>query len=351
MNLQEARNILGVGQNASKDEIKKAYKRLAMKWHPDRHSDEDKKKEASQKFSRISSAHDILVNPQKSHQNNFQGFSSHARDWFNDRKNKYNPMEHGQDIFSYVKITLEESALGVNKKVKINKPCVCDSCKGLGMKEGSSRTDCSSCNGSGFIVTRQKIMGMNAEFNTRHNCPTCQGVGSVIAPKDSCEKCNGRKRINKVEEVDIEIPSGVRNGIKLGSNGLGGEGISGGRNGRLLIDIAVDEHEHYKIIDDTNDLRLNYNISYSQHYNGDIIEIKTIYGDKIDVKIPPCHNTIDPIVKIGYGLPSLLSVNSRVNFIEKGNLYIYLNVKGPEEKYKKIIEELDYKVENPIESY
>lgn len=347
MNLQEARNILGVSPDASKDDIKKAYRSMAMKWHPDRQTGEEKKKEASEKFAKISTAHEILLDPQQAQGGFFRNHNSMNRDWFNERKKRYSPMQHGKDIFTHITISLEEAVKGLSKKIRINRPCVCSSCNGLGMKNGASRRDCSSCNGSGYVVMRQKIMG--AEFNTRHNCPTCQGVGSIIAPEDNCKICKGRKTVNKFEDVDIDIPSGVRTGIKLGANDLGGEGIAGGRNGRLFIDIEVDEHEHYKIIEETDHLRLNYNISYGQHYSGETIEIKTIYGDKIDVKIPPSHNIIDPIIKHGHGLPDRPFINS--NNTEKGDLHIYLNIKGPHDMKEKVIDELKYKVENPIENY
>lgn len=347
MNLQEARNILGVGPNASKDEIKKAYRRLAMNWHPDKQP-EEKKKEASEKFAKISTAHDILSNPQKAQQSHFSGFNQ-SRQWYQERKRKYNPMRSGEHVYTSTKITLEEAVRGVSKKIKINRPVVCDSCDGNGMKKGRERTECASCNGTGIVTIRQKIMG--AEFNARHNCPTCQGVGSIIEPKDACDKCRGKKTINKYEDVTIEIPSGVRNGMKLGANELGGQGIAGGANGRLFIDIMVEDHEHYKTIEDSDDLRLNYNISYGQHYHGDAVEIQTIYGDKIEIKIPPCHDTINPIIKDGYGLPSLPDSIRRMTLSEKGDLYIYLNVKGPKEEKESMMESLNYRVENPIENY
>lgn len=350
MNLNEARNILGVSNNASEEEIKKAYKRLAIKWHPDRHSEESKS-EAEEKFAKISAANDILLNPEKASQNRFGGFH---QEWYQQRKRTYSPIQHGEDILSSTTITLEDAVQGIRKKINVNKPFVCKTCNGLGLKKGKKRTECSSCNGSGSVTIRQKVMG--AEFHGRHTCPACQGVGSIIKAEDACEDCKGKKTIVKPDSIEIDIPSGVRDGMKLGANDLGGEGIAGGRNGRLFIDISVDEHEHYKIIDDGegNDLRLDYNISYYQHYHGDTVEIKTIYGDKIDVKIPPCHDVIDPIIKSGYGLPGPPNRPMRMHDIEKGDLKIYLNIYVPErleDEEVQAIEKLNYNVENKINDY
>jgi len=300
MNLTEARNTLGVKNNSSEEEIKKAYKSLAIKWHPDRHSDE-KKKEAEEKFAKISQAYDIICNPEKASGPNFHGGRHQGGEW--NRKKQYDPMEHGEDVLCNVKITLEEAVQGSKKKVKLKKPFVCKPCDGLGLKKGKKRSECPSCNGSGVVTIRQRMFG--GEFHARHNCPTCQGVGSLINSENACESCKGKKTVNKYTDVDLDIPSGVRTGMRLGSNGLGGEGVAGGPNGRLFIDIEVEEHKLYEIEEDTNDLNIVYNISYGQHYNGDTIEIRTIYGDKIDVKIPPQHNTIDPIIKPGYGLPGM----------------------------------------------
>ena len=344
MNLNELRNILGVTAESTPEEIKKAYRSKAMKYHPDRNPGD---KEAEENFRKVAEAYEILSDPEKVR----RASAGHPfRDWYQNAKRTYNPMQNGVDVSCHVTVTLEEAVNGTKKKVRINKPFVCDECSGLGLDKDKKRSDCPSCKGSGHVTMRHNVQGM--EFHGRHTCPTCQGVGSIIKPEDTCKKCKGKKTINNFDNVDIDIPSGVRGGVKLGANDLGGEGIAGGRNGRLFIDIIVSEHEHYKIIEDSDNLRLDYNISYYQHFYGDTIEIKTVYGDKIHVKIPPKHDVVNPIIKLGYGLPGLPDRFSRMGEITKGNLEIYLNVKAPEdEEQEKVLEKLKYEVHNSIENY
>lgn len=348
MNLNEARNILGVEVNASEEDIKKAYRILAMKWHPDKHG-EQKKKKASEKFTKISEAYDVLTNPEKATQNNFN-FQSQKRYW-QSRSKRYNPIQNGEDVFCDLSVTLEEAVQGTTKKVNIQKPVVCDLCHGTGLKSGKQRTECSSCKGGGYVSIRQRIMG--TEFYGRHTCPTCQGIGSIIENQNACEQCKTKKTIKKETSVDVQIPSGVRDGVKLGANSLGGEGIAGGNNGRLFVNVQVEEHEHYKIIEGTNDLRLDYNISYYDHYFGGSFQLKTIYGDTIIVKIPEKHNLIDPIIKLGYGLPGMPNKPMRNTMKEKGSLKIYLNVKAPDslDFEENVIKKLNYKVDNPVDYY
>lgn len=330
MNLTQARQILGVDEKSSHEEIKKAYKKLAVKYHPDKNPGDNS---AAKKFSDIQHAQDALLNPQKTN-NSF----------YREKHKPYDPFMVGDDLRCNVSITLEECARGCTKKIKINKPVMCKTCKGNGLKEKVERSICSTCHGVGYVSIN--FGGMHI----RNSCPSCRGIGSHIKPENRCSSCSGRRVVKENAEVEIEIPSGAFSGMIFKADGHGGEGIAGGPSGSLFIKIEVCNHEYFELIEDTLDLRLNYNISYRQHFYGDKIEIRTIYGDKILVEIPPKHNVINPIIKVGYGLPSIRRSGPD---IKKGDLKIYLNIQPPEslEKEEEIMNLLNYKVSNKVDKY
>ncbi len=287
MNLIEARQILGVPADASDQDIKKAYRKLAGKYHPDKNPDDPK--EAAEKFSQVSEAYEILSDPDKARKAG--GFHNMRA---NVRKQKYNPFTPGQDISITMSVTLEEAVKGVKKNIKVKRPVACSGCKGTGLAEGKERSECPTCQGYGFISHSQR-MG-NGNFVTRMPCPSCRGTGSYIPAENACKECGGKKWTSGWGEVEIDLPKGARSGMKFAIEGAGGEGLCGGPNGRLFIGVNVQEHEHYKFVENnSNDLRLNYNISYHQHYHGDEVEVTSIYGNKILIEIPPKHNLINPI--------------------------------------------------------
>lgn len=344
MNLSEARKILGVSKDASKDDIKKAYRSLAMKYHPDRNPDS---KEAEEKFKKISLAYEIINDPRKVKQSSPFGFNGFGGGF---RKKQYDPFQVGQDIHVSISITLEEAAKGVKKTMLFDRPSVCDSCDGRGLGKDKERSECPICKGKGFTTHHQK-MG-NGNFVMRSPCGACRGTGSYINPQDVCNKCGGKRYIKKNASVEANLPKGIRTGMTFSLEGEGGEGISGGPNGRLFIKPLVEDHKYYEFDPNSHyDLVLNYNISYYEHFYGTEIEVKSIYGNKIIVKIPPKSDVSKPIIKEGYGFPQLDQMGDNAF---KGDLHIYLNVvapDSPDEGGKAAIDKLQYEVANPIKEY
>lgn len=345
MNLSEARQILNVSADASEDEIKKAYRSLAMKHHPDRNPDD--KKAAEERFAKISAAYEILSDPDKARASSSFGFQGFANGF---RKKQYDPFQVGKDLVATVSITLEEAAKGVSKKIFFDRPVVCGTCNGNGLDEGKQRSECTACKGKGFVTHHQK-MG-NGNFVVRSPCPACRATGTFVSPEDFCKKCNGKRYSLKQASLDVDLPKGIKTGMTFSVDGEGGEGISGGPNGRLFVKTEVKEHDFYKF-DPNNqyNLMLDYNISYFDHFYGAEIELKSIYGNKIIVEIPPKFDTSKPIIKHGYGFPHLDRMG---NSAYKGDLHIYLNIVAPdslEDEAKAAIDKLKYEVANPIKEY
>ncbi len=319
---------LGVAKGASADEIKKAYRKLALQYHPDRNPGN---KEAEEKFKEAAEAYDVLSNEEKrarydrfGHQGMGGGFGgggygggmnmedifSQFGDIFGDgspfdgffgggrRKSDRGRGQRGSNLRVKVKLDLEEIANGVQKKIKVKKHVTCDTCHGIGAKDNNSYQTCGTCNGSGAVrKVTQTFLGQMATTTT---CPTCEGEGKVITNK--CTKCRGEGRIYGEEVVTIDIPAGVSEGIQLSMSGKGNAGVRGGYAGDLLINIEENPHPHLRRED--NNVLFTLVLNFADVALGTQVEVPTI-GGSAKIKIPKGTQSGKLFRLQGKGLPSI----------------------------------------------
>jgi len=296
--------ILGVSKDASSEEIKKAYKKLAKKYHPDLNKDAD----AADKFKEISEAAAVLGDPQKRHQYDqfgkadfgqggfdfrdfassgfdfrsifdeiFAGFGGQGFDIFGGRRQG---PRRGRDILYDIEITLEEAATGTKKIVEIDSYTECPACKGTGAKKKSDIVTCSECHGTGTVRhARRTPFGM---FATQTTCPKCRGTGEYT--ENPCTKCSGQGRIEKEIQFEVKIPAGVDNGIKLRVPGKGEAGEKGAPAGDLYVQVHVKKHKYFERRG--NDVYVEVPVPFATAALGGEIEVPTLKG-KTKIKIPP----------------------------------------------------------------
>ena len=301
--------VLGVDKNATEDQIKKAYRTIAIKYHPDRNPGN---KEAEEKFKEAAEAYDVLHDPQKRQQydqfgfdgpnmggfGGFGGASMNMDDIFSmfgdifgghagfggfggGSRSRGRQQYRGSDLRLKVRLSLDEIAHGVTKKFKVRKDVTCSCCKGTGAEAGSTSDQCPTCHGSGVIThTTQSIFGM---MQTQGICPTCNGEGTVI--KNKCKHCGGTGVEKGEEVVEIKIPAGVAEGMVVNVPGKGNAGQRKGINGD--IQVFIEEEENDTFIRDNNDLIYNLLLDFPTAALGGEIEIPTIEGTKLKVKMEP----------------------------------------------------------------
>jgi molecular chaperone DnaJ len=305
--------ILDVSKNASDDEIKSAYRKMAMKYHPDRNPGD---KDAEDKFKEAAEAYEVLMDPNKrarydrfGHEGvrgtGFQGFEnvndifsafsdifsgfgggSIFDDFFggttrSQRTRRYRTQGiQGSDLKVTLKLTLEEIADGVDKTLKIKKYHTCEECKGTGAKSGSGTVTCSTCNGTGEI--RQVSRSMFGQFINVSVCPTCSGEGKII--RDKCPVCEGEGRVKGDETIEVKIPAGVSSGNYIPLHGQGNAGIRGGHEGDLIV--VIEELPHKYFTREGDDIVLELTISITDAVLGTEIEIP-ILGGTAKLKIEP----------------------------------------------------------------
>jgi molecular chaperone DnaJ len=325
--------------------LKKAYRKQALRYHPDKnpgdHESEDKFKEAAE-------AYEVLNDPNKRSRydqyghagmgnNGFGGFGgggmsmedifSHFGDIFGRRGRTVN---RGSNLRVKVKLTLEEIANGVEKKIKVNKFIACNTCQGTGAKGGSSYTTCSTCKGTGHVTKiTSTFLG---QMQTSSTCPHCGGEGQIIT--DKCTDCAGNGIVKGEEVIAIRIPAGVAEGMQLSMGGKGNAAARGGVAGDLLIQIEEISHDLFDR--DGNNLHYEHFITFTDAALGTSIEIPAIDG-KVKVKIEPGTQSGKVMRLRGKGLPS-------VNAYEgKGDLLITVHVWTPKtlsKEEKSILEKL-----------
>tara|TARA_Y100000022_G_scaffold56579_2_gene48299 strand:- start:862 stop:1986 length:1125 start_codon:yes stop_codon:yes gene_type:complete len=343
MSKRDYYEVLGVNKSADESEIKKAYRKLAMKYHPDRNQGDA---EAEAKFKEASEAYSILYDKEKrSAYDQFghsavdgsaQGggfdfsssqFSDIFEDFFGDssffggggRRRKSN--NRGSDLRYDITINLEEAYLGKKFKVKIPTQVKCDDCSGSGANKGSSPITCNVCGGAGQVRSQQGF------FSIQQTCPQCQGSGSMIS--DPCKSCRGAGRIQKTKSLMVTIPKGVDDGSRIRLSGEGEAGPNGGQQGDLYIFVNVNEHEIFSR--EENHLFTEIPISMIDATIGGSIELPTIDGGKARLKIPEGTQTGDQFRLKSKGMP-----NVRNGGI--GDLYIQAKVETPVNLSKKQIE-------------
>ena len=354
--------VLGVSRGADAVEIKKAYRKLAIQYHPDKNPGN---KEAEEKFKEAAEAYDVLSNEEKRRRYDQFGHAGlgGGAEGFGGGMSKDDIFAHFGDIFGSfggfggfggggrrarrvnrgsnlrvkVKLTLEEIATGVEKKIKVKKYVACQHCQGTGAKEGSSYSTCSTCKGSGQVTRIQNtILG---QMQTTSTCPTCEGEGKIINEK--CTYCNGEGVELSEEVITLDIPAGVAEGMQLSLSGKGNAARRGGVNGDLIV--LVEEQEHPQLVRDGNDLLYNVFVSFPEAVLGDSAEIPTLEG-KVKVKVEPGTQPGKILRLRGKGLPD-------VNGYGKGDLLVKVNVwipKSLSKEDKKIVEKLkDYDVFKP----
>ncbi len=345
--------ILGVDKKASTEDIKKQFRKLAHKYHPDKQGgDEAKFKEINEAYQTLAdekkrSEYDMYGrafsggNSQQAGWGGFgaegfdfsgfagnQGFDFDLGDIFGDMFSGRGRSRRGRDISVDIQITFEESVFGVERKVLINKVGTCDTCKGSGAEAGSKTKTCETCNGKGKInETRRSFLG-SVTVNTV--CNTCHGRGEV--PEKSCKTCAGEGIIKKNEEIKIQIPAGIESGEMIRMTGKG-EAISGGQAGDLYIKIYVEAHKVWKR--DGADLRMDLNIKLTDALLGAEYTIKTLEGSELKIKIP-AGITFGEILRVkDKGVP--------LGGKNRGNLLIRVVINTPQKlnkKAQKLIEEL-----------
>lgn len=344
-------DILGVNKDASADEIKKAYKKMAIKYHPDRNPGD---KEAEEKFKEAAEAYNVLSDADKrARYDQFGkegvngaggfgggGFGGGFGDFdINDILNSVfgagfnfggfggggargggQPRYRGGDLRLKVRLTLEEVANGCTKKFKVKKHVVCPDCGGSGSESGHQPETCPDCHGTGYTVkTVRSIFGM---MQQQVACPRCGGEGKIISHK--CPKCHGEGTVHGEEVVEVQIPAGIQEGMVLNVPGKGHAAKRGGVPGD--IQVLIEEEQHPDFIRDENDLIYNLLLTVSQAALGDTIEIPTIDG-KARVNIKPGTQPGTRMRLRGKGLPS---VNSSGYSYGRGDIVINISVYIPE---------------------
>jgi molecular chaperone DnaJ len=345
--------ILGIAKNASEEEIKKAYRKLAIKYHPDKNPDD---KAAEEKFKEAAEAYEILSNPEKRQRYDQYGHagvggsSGHGGGGMNmdDIFSQFGDIfggafgfggggggrsggrrvNRGSNLRVKVKLTLSEIANGVEKKIKVNKYVGCKTCSGSGAKSGQYE-NCRMCNGTGvFTRVQQTILGA---MQTQTTCSSCNGEGRII--KDKCNTCHGDGIVRDEEVISINIPAGVAEGMQLSMQGKGNAAPRGGINGDLLIAIEEEEHPHLKR--EGNHLMYSLGVSFPDAALGTSAEIPAVDG-KVKIKIDPGTQSGKVLRLKGKGLPD-------VNGYGKGDLLVEISIFTPttlSNDEKKMIEQL-----------
>ena len=348
-------DVLGVGKSADATEIKKAYRKLAMKYHPDKNPGD---KEAEERFKEINEAYEVLSDETKrrnydqfGHEGvngqgfggaggfggqGFGGFDDIFGDIFGDmfgggfgggRQRRRGP-ERGADIKQRVNISFEEAAFGKKVQVKINRSEECEECNGSGAKPGTSKKTCPTCNGSGQVQSVQRTPFGN--IASTRTCSTCNGEGEVI--DSPCTKCHGKGSIRKTKTIEVDIPAGIDEGQMIKLGGQGELGSRGGPRGDLYIEVNVNAHPLFTR--EGYDVYLEMPITFAQATLGDKIQVPTLDG-KVEYEIPEGTQTGTVFRLKGKGIPKLRS-NVR------GDQYVKVTVEIPKklnDKQKELVRE------------
>ena len=350
--------VLGVSRDASDDDLKKAYRQLAKKYHPDMNPGD---KDAEAKFKEASEAYGVLSDPEKRRQYDqfghaafdqtagggggfdFSGmdvndiFSSFFGDGFDffgggsRRTRSANAPAKGANLRTSVRISFQEAVFGCKKEIQLNLKDPCPTCGGTGAKPGTSPETCSKCGGSGQVVfTQQSLFGMVRNVQA---CPDCRGTGRII--KDKCPNCRGDGYVTNRKTIEVTIPAGIDDGQSVRIREKGEPGINGGERGDLLVEVIVAPSTEFAR--DGYDIYSQVPISFTQAALGGDIRIATVDGDVI-YKVKPGTQTNTRVRLRGKGVPTLRNKDLR------GDHYVTLLVQTPESltaEQRRILEEFD----------
>ena len=349
---------LGVSKTASEDELKKAYRKLAMEHHPDRNKDN---KEAEEKFKEISEAYDTLKDPEKraaydrfgkggnpfgggggfggGGRGDFSGFGSAFSDIFEDMfggaggggGRASNGPQRGSDVQFTLEISLDDAYKGKDTKMKIPTVESCDSCKGSGSEGGGASEQCPTCSGSGRVRATQGF------FTIERTCPTCNGQGTVV--KNPCKKCSGQGRVRGEKTLTVNIPAGIEDGRRIRLSGEGEAGARGGPKGDLYVLINVKPHTFFRR--DGANLYCRVPLPMTTAALGGTIDVPIIEGAKTSIKIPPGTQTGQQLRLKGKGMSIMRSTS-------RGDMYIEIFVEIPvnlDKKQVDLMKQLDDSLE------
>lgn len=357
--------ILGVNRSASNEEIKSAYRKLAMKYHPDQNQGD---KEAEDKFKEVAEAYEVLRDPDKrnmydrfgheglrggSYGGGFHdpfdifrevfggGFGSIFDDFFGTRQggSRRRDRQRGRDLQIKLKLTLEEIASGITKQIKVKKLVACDACNGSGMKKGSEASTCPQCQGSGEV--REVSQSIFGRFVNITICSRCNGKGTIIT--DPCPDCRGEGIMHGEDFVEIKVPAGVADGNYMTIRGSGNVGPNNGESGDLIVVMVEQSHDFFTR--NGNDVIFELPLSFPEVALGTEVEIPTLEIENdskgknnkmVKINIPPGTQSGKIFRLRGKGFPEL-------NSYRKGDLLVQVKVWTPEklsQREKELLEEL-----------
>ena len=331
MKIQDPYKVLGISKDASADDIKKAYRKLAMKYHPDRNKDNPG---AEEKFKEVSSAYGVLSDPQRRAQYdsgpNLGGFGFGSdfgfqseefgfdfADIFGDlfgathRRGGRRKSQKGRNINFDLHLGFEDAAYGCDQKIEIPRKASCAQCSGTGASAGSTIHSCNVCSGAGRIKTQQGFMTVVTE------CNSCGGTGKTV--KDPCTGCAGTGRVNVSEEIVIKIPAGVDTGHKLKIDRMGEPGIRGGPPGDMIIRIVVKDSNKFRR--EGCDVHSNIFVTFTDAVLGKQIPVETLHGTE-KIVIPPGTQPGAVFRIRSSGIP-------RLNHTSIGDHYVHVKIKTP----------------------
>ena len=343
--------VLGLAKNASKDDIRKAYRKLAMKYHPDRNPDS---KEAEDKFKEVKEAYEILYDEEKRTAYDRYGhagvdpngmggmgggagmggadFADAFGDIFGDifgggRRGGGGPrVQRGADLRYSLEISLEQAATGFDTEIRVPSWENCETCKGSGAKAGTSPRTCTTCNGAGAVRMQQGF------FSVQQTCPTCHGSGQEIT--DPCTSCDGVGRVRKTKTLQVNIPAGIDDGMRIRSTGNGEPGVNGGPSGDLYVEIHLKKHGIFER--DEDDLHCELTIPFTTAALGGEIEVPTLTG-RGEITIPEGTQAGKVFRLRGKGIKGVRSSYP-------GDLYCHIQVETPvrlSEEQKNILRQFE----------
>ena len=348
--------VLGLAKGASEDDIKKAYRKLAMKYHPDRNQGEGAKV-AEEKFKEVKEAYEMLSDPQKRqaydqfghagvdpNAGGFRpggpegfgngGFAEAFGDIFGDifgqggggRRGGGQQVYRGADLSYAMEITLEEAALGKEAQIRIPSWEDCDTCHGSGAKPGTSAKTCTTCSGAGVVQMRQGF------FSVQQTCPHCRGTGKIIP--EPCTTCGGKGRIQKHKTLEVKIPAGINEGQRIALRGHGEPGTHGGPAGDLYVEIRIKQHDIFER--DGDDLHCTVPVSIITASLGGTVAVPTL-GGEAEIELPEGTQHGKTFRLRGKGVKGI-----RSNY--PGDLYCHIQVEIPvklTEHQRKLLKDLD----------